>query len=81
MRSFEQHTYLAESKEEYLTLIERALAEDDPSRQQQRRAFAATHTWENSVARIYTAIAAHYAGQATSSPAPLAHTPALASSL
>lgn len=81
MRTFEQHTYLAESKEEYLTLIERALAEDTPSRQQQRREFAATHTWENSVARIYAAIAAHYAGQAASRPTPLAHTPALAPSL
>jgi teichuronic acid biosynthesis glycosyltransferase TuaH len=81
MRSFEQHTYLAESKEDYLTLIEQALAEDGPSRQQQRRAFAATHTWENSVARIYAAIAAHYAERATGRPAPLALTPVLAPSL
>lgn len=81
MRSFEAHTYLADSPEDYLALIERALAEDDPSRQQQRRQFAATHTWENSVARIYAAIAAHHAGRAPSRPAPLALTPALASSL
>jgi len=81
MRAFEQHTYLAESKEDYLTLIERALAEDTLSQQQRRREFAATHTWENSVARIYAAIAAHYAGQAPSRPAPLARTPALAPSL
>ncbi|WP_254243985.1 glycosyltransferase [Hymenobacter sp. BRD128] len=81
MRTFEQHTYLAESKEEYLTLIERALAENNPSQQQERREFAATHTWENSVARIYAAIAAHQAGPPARRPAPLALTPALAPSL
>lgn len=72
MRTFEAHTYLAEGQENYLPLIEQALAEDDPSRQQRRRDFAATHTWPNSVARIYAAIAAHYAGRAA--PArPVAH--------
>ncbi|MDO7887382.1 glycosyltransferase [Hymenobacter cheonanensis] len=81
MRTFEQHTYLAESKEEYLTLIERALAEDDPGRQRRRRDFAATHTWENSVARIYAAIAAHQGGLATARPPASALTPALAPSL
>jgi teichuronic acid biosynthesis glycosyltransferase TuaH len=65
MRTFEHHTYLAENYEDYLPLIEQALAEDSPALQQQRRAFAATHTWPNSVARIYAAIAAHYAGRAT----------------
>jgi teichuronic acid biosynthesis glycosyltransferase TuaH len=81
MRTFEEHTYLAESKEDYLTLIERALAEDGPSQQQRRRDFAATHTWENSVARIYAAIAAHRAGPAAGRSASLALTPELAPSL
>jgi len=76
MRPFEHHTYLAESPEDYLLLIEQALAEDGPARQQQRRAFAATHTWENSVARIYAAIAAHLAGPAPAAQ-PAAHTPQL----
>ena len=61
MRVFETHTYLAETSADYLALIERALLEDSPVRQQQRRAFAATHTWPHSVARIYQAIADCYA--------------------
>ena len=58
MRPFAAHTYLADYPQDYLTLIEQALAEDSPARQASRRAFAATHTWENSVARIYAAIQA-----------------------
>lgn len=64
MGVFAQHTYLAESPEDYVNLIELALAQDGAGRQQARRSFAATHTWENSVGRIYAAIAAHYAAQA-----------------
>ncbi|WP_246229568.1 hypothetical protein [Mucilaginibacter humi] len=44
MSVFEQHTYLGETKEDYVTLIEKALAEDSPEKRQQRIAFAATHT-------------------------------------
>jgi len=54
---FRDHTYLAESAADYLPLIERALNEDTPERQAARIAFAATHTWENSVKAIYSAIA------------------------
>ena len=61
MRLFEGHTYLAETTEDYVRLIAQALREDSPARQQQRRAFAATHTWENSVGKIYQAVAAYYA--------------------
>lgn len=56
MSIFAQHTYLAGSKEEYVTLIEKALQEDTPEKQAERRAFAATHTWENNVREIYNAI-------------------------
>ncbi len=56
MSIFVVHTYLAANREEYLTLIDRALAEDSPERQTQRRAFASSHTWENSVREIYKAI-------------------------
>lgn len=66
MRTFADHTYLANSPAEYLALLEQALAEDSPARQQARRAFAATHTWENSVSRIYAAVAACYADRAGS---------------
>ena len=64
MRVFADYTYLAETKADYLALIEQALGEDSPVRQQQRREFAATHTWPHSVARIYDAIAQHYAQRA-----------------
>jgi glycosyltransferase involved in cell wall biosynthesis len=60
MREFADCTYLADSGEEYVELIERALLEDNPQRQAQRRALAATHTWENSVGKIYAAVQAYY---------------------
>jgi glycosyltransferase involved in cell wall biosynthesis len=56
MEVFANHVYLAEHKEEYLELIAKALAEDSPGRQAQRREFASSHTWENSVSEIYKAI-------------------------
>lgn len=60
MEVFAGHVYLAESQEEYLSLIGRALAEDSPLLQKQRREFASSHTWENSVAEIYRAILANW---------------------
>ncbi len=56
MSIFKDHTYLAHSKEEYVQLIGLALAENNAARQQERRAFAASHTWENNVLEIYKAI-------------------------
>ena len=56
MSIFAEHTYLAANKEEYVTLIEKALREDSLEKQAARRAFAATHTWENNVQEIYNAI-------------------------
>ena len=56
MEVFAEYVYLAENKEEYLALIEKALHEDSVKKQDQRRAFASSHTWENSVAAIYDAI-------------------------
>lgn len=56
MRIFEGYTYLGNTKEEYIQLIEKALKEDNSSMQQQRKAFAQQHTWENSVREIYSAI-------------------------
>ena len=63
MSAFADHTYLAESKEEFVALLEKALAEDSPERQEERRRFAASHTWENNVAEIYNAIAVVEASQ------------------
>lgn len=56
MRIFEKHTYLGNTKEDYIQLIQQALKEDCISLQQQRKAFAQQHTWENSVKEIYNAI-------------------------
>ncbi len=56
MSIFAHHTYLANNKEEYIALIETALAEDETKRRQDRKDFAAQHTWQNSVAEIYKSI-------------------------
>ncbi len=56
MSIFADHTYLANSKEEYVALITKALNEDSTSLQDARRAFASSHTWENNVKEIYSAI-------------------------
>lgn len=53
---FEQHTYLANTRDGYIQLIQKALKEDCNCLHQQRKGFAQQHTWENSVKAIYTAI-------------------------
>lgn len=53
MEYFEGYTYNAHSHEEYLTLIDKALAEDNPQLQAMRKGFGRSHTWENNVAEIY----------------------------
>ncbi|MFY8190306.1 MAG: hypothetical protein ACOVK9_05015 [Bacteroidia bacterium] len=55
MNIFENYTYLAEHKNDYPQLIEKALAENTPQLVQERIAFAQSHTWENSVHEIYKA--------------------------
>ncbi|WP_046243462.1 glycosyltransferase [Hymenobacter terrenus] len=49
---FSEHTYLASNVEEYLTQIERALAEDTPQRTQERIKFAGQFSWEK-VAKLF----------------------------
>jgi glycosyltransferase involved in cell wall biosynthesis len=56
MEIFSDYTYLGKDKEEYVTLIQKALDEDDVGLQKQRKEFAGSHTWENNVAEIYRAI-------------------------
>ncbi|MBS7564204.1 glycosyltransferase [Mucilaginibacter sp. Bleaf8] len=56
MSAFEEHVYLGLTADDYLQLIQRALTENNDDLQQQRIAFAATHTWENNVISIYDAI-------------------------
>ncbi len=56
MSIFAAYTYLAGNKEDYIRLIEKALHENTVGLQNKRKAFASTHTWENSVSEIYKAI-------------------------
>jgi glycosyltransferase involved in cell wall biosynthesis len=56
MDYFREYTYLGTDVDEYIKLIELALAEDSPEKQQQRRRYATSHTWENNVAEIYRCI-------------------------
>ena len=56
MDLFKSHCYLAESKEQYVSLIESAMKDDNADLHTQRKVFASTHTWENSVGAIYAAI-------------------------
>jgi glycosyltransferase involved in cell wall biosynthesis len=56
MSVFSEHVYLGKGKEDYVRLIDLALAENSEARTEARRAFASSHTWENSVGEIYKAI-------------------------
>lgn len=59
MEFFDDYVYLCTSKEAYVAQIERAMQENSMQREKNRRAFASTHTWENSVNAIKKAIASH----------------------
>ena len=56
MSVFADHTYLAETREEYLSCIEKGLQEDSVALHQKREEFARLHTWENNVREIGKAI-------------------------
>ncbi|RYE37173.1 MAG: glycosyltransferase family 1 protein [Sphingobacteriaceae bacterium] len=56
MEMFAAHTYLAENKEEFLQKIELALTENNQTKQQERIAFAQSHSWENCIQKMYDAI-------------------------
>jgi teichuronic acid biosynthesis glycosyltransferase TuaH len=56
MEAFREHCYLAAEPADYPALIETALEYNCPSSAEKRKAFARTHTWENSVAGIYDVI-------------------------
>lgn len=56
MEIFEEHCYLAKTPDDYIPLIQKALEENNAGKIESRIAFAATHTWENSVQAIYDAV-------------------------
>jgi len=56
MELFSDHTYLPTSREQYPELIQKALEENTPDKQQARIAFAQSHTWENCMQAIGDAV-------------------------
>lgn len=56
MEIFEAETYLAETPEEYVQQISKALNENDRELRERRKTVARSHTWENSVKDIYKAL-------------------------
>ncbi len=56
MGVFDEFTYLANNKEQYVELISKALEVDSEDLSKSRIDFARTHTWENNVNEIYNAI-------------------------
>ncbi len=65
MSIFSGHTYLAVTKDDYLELINKALVENTPQLQEERIAFASSHTWESNAGEIYKAINAVAGKRAT----------------
>ncbi|SHE84682.1 glycosyltransferase [Pedobacter caeni] len=53
---FKDCVYLSEHKEEFVTLIKKAIAENSKERAAYRQSVASSHTWENSVNELYKAI-------------------------
>lgn len=56
MSIFSEYVYLAETKDDYVMLIKKALANNTDVMSKERQAFATSHTWANSVKEIYKAI-------------------------
>jgi teichuronic acid biosynthesis glycosyltransferase TuaH len=56
MEIFKDHVYLGETATDYIQLIEKALKENSPEKEQERIVFAQGHTWENNVTEIDKAI-------------------------
>lgn len=56
MEMFKDYVYLAKSQEYYIEELEQALNENTKALRKGRIAFANTHTWTQSVAKIYTAM-------------------------
>jgi len=53
MSVFADYTYLADSKEDYLELIQKAMDENTPELEKKREAFARSHTWEANANEIF----------------------------
>ena len=60
MKLFEDYTYLADKPEDYSGLVKKALKENSKEKEEQRIAFANSHTWENCVNKVYEIISNHF---------------------
>lgn len=56
---FSKFTYLADTEADFIKLIEKAISEQSEIKINERKKFASSHSWENSVAAIYTAVEKH----------------------
>lgn len=56
MEIFKDFVYLGKTATDYIQLIEKALEENSPDKEQARITFAQGHTWENNVKEIYKVI-------------------------
>ena len=56
MEVFENYVYLAENKEAYVELIEKALRENSPEKEAARKKLARSHTWDANAEEIYRQI-------------------------
>lgn len=56
MDYFAGYTYLGETVDDYISLIQQALDEDSAELSGKRKKFARSHTWENNVNEIFKAI-------------------------
>jgi len=56
MEMFKEHVYLADTKEDYVPLIDKAIAENTSDRIKNRIEYAKSHTWTNNVKAIYNSI-------------------------
>ena len=66
MKLFEDYTYLADKPEDYPELVKKALAENNPDKENERIRFAQSHTWENCLLEINKAIESNYRKKAKS---------------
>lgn len=57
MEAFKAYVYLGENKEDYIKLIAKAISERSDLKTAERKEFAFTHTWENSVQEMKNRIA------------------------
>ena len=56
MKIFANHVYLGKTAEDYIKLIDLAIAEDTTQKSEARIRFAKKHTWENNIEAIEAAV-------------------------